>query len=100
MCLPFSLTCHNQRVLDESSFASAFTESGISATEWYGDPVREYELIVMPNAKFFAMLTLAKFYLDFISKQRLGYWAAIKFVVVAPFIKPREHAAMRTRERA
>jgi hypothetical protein len=52
----------------------------------------------MPNAKFLAMLTLAKYDLDFIGKQRLGYWAAIKFVVVAPFIKPREHGAMRTRE--
>ena len=82
------------------SFASAFTESGVSATEWYGDPIREYELIIMPNAKFLAMLTLAKYDLDFIGKQRLGYWAAIRFVVVAPFIKPREHGAMRTGERS
>ena len=54
----------------------------------------------MPNAKFLAMLTLAKYDLDVIGKQRLGYWAAIKFVVVAPFINPREHSAMRTRERS
>ncbi|HEY7164672.1 MAG TPA: hypothetical protein VIB79_08945 [Candidatus Binatia bacterium] len=87
------------RLIEKSSFASAFTEPGISAAEWYGDPVWEYELIVMPNAKFLAMLTLAKFYLDFISKQRLGYRAAIEFVLVTPFIKAREHTAMRTRER-
>jgi len=54
----------------------------------------------MPNAKFLAMLTLAKHDLDVIGKQRLGYWAAIKFVVIGPFIKPREHAAMRTLERS
>jgi hypothetical protein len=72
--------------------------SGISPREWYGEPVREYQLIVMPNAKFVAMLTLAKFYLDLITKQRLGYWATITFVVVAPLIKPGEHGAMGTRE--
>ena len=57
-------------------------------------------MIIMPNAKFLAMLTLAKYDLDFIGKQRLGYGAAIKFVVVAPFMKPREHGAMRTGERS
>ena len=76
---------------------STFT-GGISATEWYGYPVREYELIVMPDAKFLAMLTLPKCYLNLICKKRLGYWSAIKLVLVPPFIKPRQHAAMRTRE--
>ena len=71
----------------------------MSTPEWYSDKVREYQLIVMPDAKFVAMLTLAKLYLDIIGQQRLDYRPTINFVLIAPFIKSCEDGAMRTSER-